>query len=366
MISRLKAFTVRMLAGGNIAVVLLMLVAGYADRINPVSYPLIACSGMAFPLFLFLNLAFLFFWLTFKFRFALIPVVGYLLVLPAIRIYLPINREQELAPGCIKVLSYNVQAYHGRPRYTDASDMIIDYIARCDADIVCLQEDMPPRPAVRKRLDSLYAYTDTVGLGGKPIRNGIGIYSRYPILRRERICYESVANGSAAYFLDVEGDTVIVINNHFESNHLTLSERENYQDLLKGELGRDTAKAESRKIVSKLAWAVSRRSLQADSVAAYIEDHLRYPIVVCGDFNDSPLSYTRHKVAGSLVDCFAETGKGLGISFNQKGFFFRIDNILCSSSIQPYNCKVDNKIDASDHYPIYCWLKFRAKDGKKR
>ena len=64
-----------------------------------------------------------------------------------------------------------------------------------------------------------------------------------------------------------------------------------------------------------------------------------------------------HEIAKGLTDCFAETGRGLGLAYNRKGFYFRIDHILCSDHFTPYNCQVDDKIDASDHYPILCWLK---------
>ena len=64
-------------------------------------------------------------------------------------------------------------------------------------------------------------------------------------------------------------------------------------------------------------------------------------------------------VSCDLTDCYAATGRGPGFSFNQQAFYVRIDNILCSNHFTPYNCKVDNKIKASDHYPIFCWLKKR-------
>ena len=83
MIKQLKALTVNLFAGANVAVVLLMLAAGYSDRISPVSYPLLSTMGMLFPMFLLVNLLFVFFWLTFKWRRVWIPIVGYLLAFPA-------------------------------------------------------------------------------------------------------------------------------------------------------------------------------------------------------------------------------------------------------------------------------------------
>ena len=68
MIKQLKTLTVNIFAGANVATVLLMLAAGYSDRVSPVSYPLFSNLGMVFPVFLLVNLVFIFFWLTFKWR----------------------------------------------------------------------------------------------------------------------------------------------------------------------------------------------------------------------------------------------------------------------------------------------------------
>jgi endonuclease/exonuclease/phosphatase family metal-dependent hydrolase len=57
-----------------------------------------------------------------------------------------------------------------------------------------------------------------------------------------------------------------------------------------------------------------------------------------------------------LKDAFVESGNGLGISYNQHRMFFRIDHILLSKNLKAYNCTVDNSIDASDHYPIWCYI----------
>lgn len=346
-----------MIAGANVATVVLMLLVGFAGYVNPVSHPYLSVISLIFPAFLLVNLGFLFFWLTFKWRMAIIPVVGYLLAFNPIHIYLPINAQTEPPAGAIKVLSYNLQCYSGLPFYDDGFEPIFQYIKAQNADIVCTQEDMDTWRNGMVRYDSLYAYNDTIHVGGAPYNNGLGIHSRYPILRRERINYPSKGNGSVAYFLQVGHDTVLVINNHFESNHITLHERQKYTALTQGNGGKDTLRATSQLLIGKLGLAAAQRAPEADIVHAYIDAHRRYPTIVCGDFNDGPLSYTRRVVAKDLTDCYVETGRGLGLSYNQNRFYVRIDNILCSSHFKPYQCHVDREIKASDHYPIICWLK---------
>lgn len=359
MANMLKTITIRMMAGANVATVIIMLMVGFADYINPVNHPLLSCLGMTFPALLIVNMAFLFFWLTFKKRMALIPVAGYVLAYVPIRIYMPVNLPEDMPDGVIKVLSYNVQAYNGNSRYDDTSDMIVDYIRDSEADIVCLQEDMT-RAYILQRMDSLYAHRDTVHVGTRNM-NALGIYSRYPILSKERIGYASEGNGSVAIFLDVDGDTVIVINNHLETTHLSLKDRRMYKSMLKGNVRKDTVREESKKLINRLGESAAIRAPQADAVRKYIADHADRPIILCGDFNDNPISYARRTVAKGLTDCYVATGRGVGVSYNQSGFYVRIDNLMCSGDFKPYNCKVDNKIDASDHYPIYCWLKKQDK-----
>lgn len=356
MIKQLKTFTIRMVAGGNIAVIILMTLMGYADRISPLDHAYISCIGITFPVLLIGNLCFLFFWLTFKWRYSLMPIVGYALVYSPITIYMPFHMEQDVPSGAIKVLTYNVEAFSGIPRYDGAFERIYEYIKGSGADIVCLQEDVNSPGVDRARLDSLYKYSDQI-LVGTSKSNGIGIYTNYPIVKSERIQYESKGNGSCAYYLKVGKDTIIVVNNHFESNHLSLDDRKEYKNMLKGRVERDSMETTSKMIFAKLAEAAKIRALQVQTVHKYIEAHKKYPIIVCGDFNDNPISYARRTMADGLIDCYVETGKGIGLSYNQKGFFVRIDNIMCSEKLIPYNCKVDGNMDASDHYPMVCWFK---------
>ena len=363
MIKQLKRFTINLVAGANIATVLIMLLTGYADRLYPPDHPLLSVLGLTFPVFLLLNLLFLLFWVVFKWRRLWIPIVGYLLAYPPIATYLPLNPRQEVPEGCIKVLTYNVCAYGGNYKYEDAFERIIDYLKEQDADIVCLQEDVDTwRRYAFLRFEKIYPYNDTTVIcNTSESLNGVGIHSRYPILRKERIDYPSSANGSVAYYLLRGKDTLLVVNNHLESTHLTAEDRTRYKDMLRGDIDSDTARAESMLLFDKLGQAAVLRAKAVDHIVDYINAHSQYPTIVCGDFNDTLISYTRRSLARHLTDCFKQSGRGVGLSYNQKGFWVRIDHILCSSHFTPYNCEIDSKIDFSDHYPMVCSLKMKDK-----
>lgn len=356
-----RKFTLRMIAGANVATIAVMLMVGWSGLVNPVSHAVLANAGLAFPAFLLVNFAFLVLWVIIKPKGALIPLLGYLLCYHPVRAYIPFNVQREAPEGSVKVLSYNVWMFSG---WEDRSrpNPIARYLLRQNADIVCLQEATPEQEVMdnlRRELGRVYQYSDTSVMesGGDMML----VYSKYPIKGHEQVPYASVGNHSAAFKIDVDGQEVIVINNHLESIGFTDEDKKQFKSLVKGKLEGDTAQQESRRIIDKLADASAIRAPQADAVARYIARNAGKSIICVGDFNDGPLSYARRKVATDLTDCYIESANGPGISYHKSGFYVRIDNILCSPDWQPYGCKVDNSIKSSDHYPIYCWLKKRPK-----
>ena len=363
MIKQLKAFTVRLIAGANVATVLVMLLVGYSDRLNPADHPLLSTLGMTLPVFLLINLVFLFFWLVFKWRMVWISVLGLVLAYVPISIYMPLNSSQDIPEGALKIISYNVCAYGGNFKYDDGFEKVRDYLVEEKPDIVCIQEDIDTwRCYVFLHYEKTFAYNDTMVIANNPQSyNALGIHSKYPIIHRERIAYPSKANGSVAWWLKVGDDTLIVVNNHFESCHLNKDDRAQYLQMIKGKMPRDSVREESKLLLVKLAEANAKRSGQIRTVRQYALDHGQYPVIVCGDFNDSPISYSRHAMAEVLTDCYATTGKGIGLSYNQKAFSFRIDHFFCNDRLQPYRCEIDGKMDASDHNPLICWVKIAPK-----
>lgn len=357
----LKNIILSLLTGANIVTIVLMVVVSYSDRINPAQFPLLGCLGLLLPVFIIINLLFLIVWVIVKWRRIWLPVVGFALAYVPIRTYIPIHpTSPEVPEGSMKVVTWNVAGYDAN-RDTMALHSVLSYLEQQQADIVCLQEDM----GVRKqrpfeRMKSLFPYNDTVHVNNKRNHyiNAVGIHTRFPIVKKQKINLGSSANGSAAFFLLIDGDTVVVVNNHLESTHLSHNERQRYNDVLKGDMERDSVRQETSLLMHKIARHMARRAPQADAMHQYIDSiGRRYPVIVCGDFNDTPISYVYHTMSKGLTDCFVETGNGIGLSYNRKGFFFRIDHLLCSSHFVPYGCKVDSKIDASDHYPVLCWLK---------
>ena len=361
MIRQFKNITLRIIGGANIATVIIMLLVGYADRINPQDHEMLANMGLAFPAFLIFNFGFLVFWLIFKKKGALIPIFGYIACYMPLRTYMPMNINKEIPQGAIKVLSYNVFLFAPWDVPDGEPNPIIAYLKDSKADIICLQESSTDELGGPEKLypamDKIYQFRDTAMCSTGS--DYITIFSKFPIMHKEHIKYTSRGNLSVAYKLKINGDTVILINNHLETNGLSEEDRSGFKNIIKGKLDTEDAHSESKTLLYKLGKAAKKRAEEANAVAEYIAANKGKSIIVCGDFNDNPISYSRRTVSKGLTDCFIETGNGPGISYHKGGMYVRIDNILCSKDWEPYGCKVDSRIKTSDHYPIYCWLKKR-------
>ncbi len=357
MIKQLKSFTLRLIGGANIATILCMLVVGFSSHISPVSHPRLSSLGLLFPIFPLINLCFLAFWLMFKKRGAIIPVLGFLLCFLPIRTYCPFNPPKSPPKDAMKVISFNVHQFAAH-RFQGSDNPILKYLHKENADIVCLQEAYMPaflKEEASRVIDPLYAYSDTARVG----KNGdfSRLYSRYPIIKKQHLFPAKKTMTAVAYWLQLDDDTLCVVNCHLQITGLSEDEREGLGQLVKGEMKGATAKRESRKLFDQLGKANASRATQVKRLKEFIQAHASESILLCGDFNDNPISYTHHVLSELLNDCFVSSGNGPGFTYHEHGLTVRIDHMMCSEGWKPYGCKVDRSIGASDHYPLVCWLK---------
>lgn len=347
----------------------LLLLAAYSPHIQPVAHPVESCLGLAFPVFWVANAGFLLFWLIIRrYKSALLPLAGMLLCWGQTRTYLPVHFPTSHQPeGSIKLLSYNIMGFDGATK-KEGKNPILTYLKESDADILCLQEYLTidsKRYLSQKDVEQAlkaYPYHRVHKVGqSKSCSNKLACYSKYPILSARVLDYSSEYNGSVLYEIKIGEDTVTLINNHLESNKLTQADKAVYEEMLKSP-EKEKMKSGARLLIRKLAEASAIRAPQADAIAREIAASKHPYIIICGDFNDTPISYAHHTIGQGLDDAFTRSGCGLGISYNQNRFYFRIDHILTSKNLRAYNCTVDRSIKDSDHYPIKCTLK--KKDEK--
>ena len=271
-------------------------------------------------------------------------------------------------PKVVKVMTFNVRMFDFY-EFSHLSGMpyrIYDFIEEANPDILCIQEFFTSQrkegysPNILRARLGMYGYThqEYRDYSGLNIGYGIATFSKYPIVNKGRLRFEESKNMAIFTDINMDGTIVRVFNNHLESIGFQ-SQDFNVIDGLTLEL--DQKQKEGLKtILWKMSRAFKQRSSQADRIANHIKNS-PYPVIVCGDFNDIPISYVYRKMRGRLKDAFRESGAGFGGTYNGRLPSLRIDYIFHDPGFSSYEFK-RYKVEFSDHYPISTIISF---DGKE-
>jgi endonuclease/exonuclease/phosphatase family metal-dependent hydrolase len=191
---------------------------------------------------------------------------------------------------------------------------------------------------------------------GKNRYYGIITLSRYPIVRKGEIIHP--ASSSLSIFTDIviDRDTFRIFNNHLQSFRLKAIERSFLEEITGP--GEDVAFNQVKSISSSLRKGFIQRALQASAVKLKI-DESPYPVIVSGDFNDTPVSYSYRKMRKGLNDSFVISGYGAGFTYKGKYPANRIDYILFDNALESRGFDVF-RVKYSDHYPVAAY--FRKKN----
>ena len=347
-----------------------LLLSAFSGYVSPHRFLFLSYLGLFFPFILAGNLAVFIVWLIFRrWKLVILHLVVFGICSGAIYTYCPLHaKTKEIPKDAIKILTYNVMRFNNIKKNAGEKipNKILQYIVESDADIVCIQEfgasksnaNLLTEGDIRSAMKE-YPYYRSCPLqfpyAGE--NYGLAIFSKFPILSTQKVPYESVYNGSFVSELDIRGKRVTLINNHLESNKLSEEERSNYYQLTK-EVDTQSLDAFTQMMTKRLTPAFKTRAVQAQMISKIIKENKNPYIIVCGDFNDTPISYARYTIKEKLRDAFVDSGFGLGITYNKYRFLFRIDYILHSNNIKSYNCTVGSLKD-SDHYPLSCYLQLK-------
>lgn len=344
-----------------------LLISYLAPLINPAKFMMPALFGLAYPYLLIFNLAFLCYWVISLKKELLISLIVILLGWNHLNNLLPVSirnyeiPEENHASNLFKVLSYNVRGFD-RYQWTgepNTRDEIFRFVEQQDPHVVCFQEYYTSsrrgetQSELAGKLD-MYPESAIYYISDPADRNGFGIatYSKFPVLKRSRIPFNSTSNAAMYTDLLMEDDTVRVFNIHLQSIKFR---QENYafMDTARFAYSSDQMK-EIRSIGSRLRVAFALRAEQSDMIANYIKNS-PYPVIVMGDFNDTPQSYAYRKIKKGLQDAFRSAGRGFGNTYSGELPSFRIDHIMVQEPLVPYHFK-RIKVRYSDHFPITTWF----------
>ncbi len=268
--------------------------------------------------------------------------------------------QQEYDKSAINIMSYNIRQFYNGEGKSSAGD-VVDMILEQEPDIVCLQEYNAPlieREPNFALLDERYEIAHFRSEAGKKPYEGVpqAILSRHPIISRGDVVSENTA---AWVDCVIDKDTVRIYNLHLKSTQITTSDREyiTTQIFDADTLHRNRIKS----IVGRLYHNSVVRAEQVDRITAHIAQS-PHPVVVCGDFNDTPISYAYKELSNGLKDAFRAQGVGYSHTFD--GFFnvLRIDYVLLSPRFETISYETPD-VEHSDHLPVVVRFKITEKDS---
>lgn len=363
-----KAILKWLMMSSNILVAFLLLITLSGSVISPDKFIFPAYFSLIFPLTVILNIGFVLFWLLARNWYFLISLSLLFFSATQINDTFPIHigkTQPEIATQPIRILTYNTMMSGKLRKHTaNKPNMVIQYALDSNADILCLQEftTSTNKEYITHedmiRIFSKYPYRHIQYKQKiKNKRSGIATFSKYPIVNKHMIDYPSRFNVSIISDIYIHGRIIRLVNNHLESNRLTEKDKD-MPILLKDKFDAENLTGITLHFSKKLRMAYKLRANQADSVAKVIATS-PYKVIVCGDFNDVPASYAYSKVKGPLKDVFTEIGSGLGWTFNDRYYHFRIDYVLYdSTAFAPIKYQMD-RVKYSDHYPVLCELNIK-------
>ena len=249
--------------------------------------------------------------------------------------------------------SFTLMSYNVRGFYDDSSRRAIDdyitYFSENElVDVMCFQEYALHIRGV-ERLDSLFRarydniYSNDVVEAGEVV---LRTYSRFPIIASGNISGEGRGTSQWVDIVIANNDTLRVFNNHLHTMSISAVDSE---DIADGRILQDGDRM--RSIVERIANNSTIRAEYVDTLRKVIESS-PYRNVICGDFNDTPMSYVYGEMIEDHVDAFVQSGSGYGYTFRPMYGTLRIDYIMHSPLIETESYVIDENAVMSDHLPV--------------
>lgn len=351
-------------------VLVLLLGSYFAPYVKPTVYWPVAFLGLAYmPLVIFAMLFTIYFSWKKRRRAVLSGIVvisGFSLFTKNVQFTQPDNMPHFILKKGIEidVMTYNTKLfdlYNWSHNITTRQKMFT-LLEKASPDILCMQEFFNCDTGkynnvdlIRKQLGYENIHVEYTLTLRKNQHFGIITCSRFPIVNQGSIVFNNRSNNICIYTdMLVYNDTVRVYNMHLQSIRFGYADKQ-FIDALTSAEDAENEIENSKNILRRIKRAYTKRAGQAESIAAHIAA-CRYPVIVCGDFNDTPNSFAYETISENLDDAFLECGYGYPRTFSAPLPLPRIDYILHSKYFAASDYFIDEK-EYSDHYPVSCVLR---------
>lgn len=325
-------------------------------HIDPKHFGWIPFFGLSFWVILGFNLLVFFALLMLWSRKVWISVIALLVAIPGINKSYSFGKSVDDAEG-IRVMTYNVYMFHSVDGEKDTkinASRIIGIVREQSPDILCCQEFAGFNSRVTRN-QCIAMFSDSIGMpyvyyNKKSNFGGNVIFSKYPI---EKVTTGGGFSNEETYGVLVEVDAgakgkFYLANIHLVSNMITRSEIDVLTSTPENQQSLDTV---GRSVYHKLQRGYILRSDEVKEMLQGIPD-VDMPVILCGDLNDTPLSYTYRRIQkAGYSDAFTSVGRGIKPTFAGELPLLRIDYFWVNDKVTPLSFKRE-RFKASDHYPI--------------
>lgn len=335
------------------------ILSAFGGRVDPqlMTFPAFLC--LAFPYFAIATIMLTVVWaFMVKIFFCGLGIFTIVICLTPLSVTFPVSGAKEADPGnfTFSIISWNV--LHARDiRRTDyPGNRAVEYLTGSGADIICLAEIEDFKEEFgnlsKAQHDSLFkAYPYHAGVTSTDIK----VLAKYPVERLDLDYGVAYPNRRFEFFkvFFPEGHELVIGMVHLYSFGLSEQERNVVTEINSVSSAKTSIKEMKGPIREKMKLAFTKRAGNATLLRSYIDDiNKDMPLIICGDFNDVPASWTYNIIKGDdLRDAYAETNFGPAITYNLHAFYFHIDQMLYRGPLRALDLKV-GKIDTSDHYPL--------------
>lgn len=324
----------------NALAIACLLIAYLAPYVDPQDFWPISFFGLTYKFWLVLNLFLVVFWLVLSRKRwmynAFFLLLGFQFIARNIQYSSSVAKPTDIK---IATFNANVQQVYNEG---NTSKQIREYLNKNKFDVVVLVEWLNKKGSIDY---DEYPHQQFVRLDATKNKYdyGLKLVSKHKIINWERIKYEHRTNNMAAYFdIDMNGTVIRYVAAHLQSNGIN---SENYHKLVNVEIDEEY-KTYALHFIRRLRTLILRRSEQTKTILEVVEDS-PYPVVIMGDFNDTPQSFTYQELKRGRKDAFIERGNGWGATYLKPFPIMRIDYILHDSELEctSYNCVSDIKSD---------------------